>query len=91
MPEIDRIHESLEKLHEKIDENTKTLIINTTDLKHHILRTDLLQKEVERTEAKVDEVEKTLLEIVIPFVFVKKALIVISIVAAITTAVFKIL
>ncbi len=89
--DLDRIHKSLDQLHNKIDNNTETLIINTVDLKHHIHRTDLLQAEVEKTEQKVEGIEKSIIEFISPFVFFKKLLIVLGIITTIALAIFKFL
>ncbi len=91
MEDLTRVQDSLAKLHDKIDDNTKTLIINTQDLKHHIKRTDMLEIEVSKTEVKVDQIEKSMIRLTSPFIFLKKTLVVCGIVVAIGAAIFKFL
>ncbi len=71
MNDMDRIHKSLDRLHDKVDSNTATLINNTADLKHHIMRTDLLQEEVAHTDRKVDQIEKSVTACVLPLKMIK--------------------
>ncbi len=55
----DRLWDSLVKLHDKVDKNTNILTENTADLKHHILRTDLLQQNIENIDIDVKQLSIT--------------------------------
>jgi hypothetical protein len=50
---MERLEAKLDKIQEDISEIKKNVAVNTSDLSHHIARTNLLEKKVESIPAKV--------------------------------------
>jgi len=79
----ERIWNSLEKLHDKVDVNSKTLIENSKDLKYHIKRTDLLEESMECLDKDLKKIGKTQTAAVTIFKFLSGLLVVTGTIIAI--------
>lgn len=54
LAEIHRIHNSHDKIFDKLSEQGETLVRNTLSLEEHIRRTNLLEKKMDHVEEEVD-------------------------------------
>lgn len=54
LAEIHRIHNSHDKIFDKLSQQAETLVRNTISLEEHIRRTNLLEKKMDHVEEEVD-------------------------------------
>lgn len=55
---IEKLHEKVDKMNEKIHHIDKTMEVNTASLVEHVKRTDLLEAEVKKEASKTKHLEE---------------------------------